>query len=79
MAATTSVPKFHNDLGVETIQIGSRTFECIGASAPYDHPHIYLDMSAEDEIVCPYCSTHYVYNGELKAQMANPAACAEHK
>lgn len=76
--AATSIPQFHNDPGVETIEIGSRTFECIGATAPYDHPHIYLDMSAEDEIVCPYCSTHYTYNQALAPDMAYPVACGKH-
>ena len=38
-----------------------REFECTGASAPFDHPHIFLDMGSETEIVCPYCSTRYRY------------------
>lgn len=77
--AATSIPQFHNDPGVETIEIGSTTFECIGATAPYDHPHVYLDMSAENEIVCPYCSTHYTYNAKLASNTANPSACGQHK
>lgn len=76
--AATSIPKFHNDLGVETIEIGAKTFECIGATAPYDHPHIYLDMSTDNEIVCPYCSTHYTYNQALAPDMAYPTACGKH-
>lgn len=76
--AATSIPKFHNDPGVETIEIGSKTFECIGATAPYDHPHVYLDMSAENEIVCPYCSTHYKFSDQLEPAMANPEACSIH-
>jgi uncharacterized Zn-finger protein len=39
--------------------IAVREFECTGASAPHDHPHVYLDMGGEDEIICPYCSTRY--------------------
>lgn len=77
--AATSIPQFHNDPGVDTIEIGSKTFECIGATAPNDHPHIYLDMSTEGEIVCPYCSTLYTYSEKLAPAMANPAACAQHK
>ncbi|MBL1241895.1 MAG: zinc-finger domain-containing protein [OCS116 cluster bacterium] len=75
--AVSSIPQFHNDPGVETIEIGSKTFECIGATAPYDHPHVYLDMSAEDEIVCPYCSTHYTFNQALAPDMAYPTACGK--
>ncbi len=76
--ATTSIPKFHNDPGVESVEIGSHSFECIGATPPYDHPHVYLDMSAEDEIVCPYCSTHYKFNQALAADMAYPTICGKH-
>ena len=64
--ASTATAKFHNDMGVEKIEIGTKEFECIGAKPPFDHPHIYLDMGTSDEVVCPYCSTHYVYNEELK-------------
>ncbi|MGL1919819.1 MAG: zinc-finger domain-containing protein [Hyphomicrobiales bacterium] len=77
--AATSIPKFHNDPGVETIEIGAQIFECIGATAPYDHPHVYLDMSTENEIVCPYCSTHYAFNQALASDAANPAICGKHK
>ena len=38
--------QFKNDKGVKEITIGVREFECIGASAPYDHPHIFLDMNS---------------------------------
>jgi uncharacterized Zn-finger protein len=38
-----------------------REFQCIGAAPPYDHPHVYLDMGSDDEIICPYCSTRYRY------------------
>ena len=36
-------PKFTNDAGMREIRIGVREFECIGATPPYDHPHVYLD------------------------------------
>lgn len=74
--AETGIPQFHNDLGVERIEIGAREFQCTGARAPYDHPHVYLDMGDDSEIVCPYCSTLYVHNPELGAAEAVPAACA---
>jgi len=69
---SSSTPKFHNDMGVETIEIGAREFECIGAKPPFDHPHIYLDMGTGNEVVCPYCSTLYRYNETLDAGAANP-------
>jgi uncharacterized Zn-finger protein len=41
--------------------VSVKEFECIGAEPPYDHPHVYLDMGSEDEIICPYCSTRFRY------------------
>ncbi len=66
---------FQNDLGVETIKIGVREFMCCGASAPFDHPHVFLDMGRDGEIVCPYCSTVYRYSENLKADETEPAGC----
>ena len=42
--ASTGTPKFHNDMGVPVIEIGTREFQCTGAKAPFDHPHVFLDM-----------------------------------
>lgn len=67
-----SVPHFHNSDGVAQIEIGAKEFMCIGALPPFDHPHVFLDMGADNEIVCPYCSTHYVFNSKLKAGSADP-------
>lgn len=66
-------PKFTNDAGVPEIRIGVREFECVGATPPYDHPHVFLDMGRETEIVCPYCSTLYRFDAALKANEAVPA------
>ena len=63
--ASKLTPKFKNDKGVKVITIGVREFECIGASAPYDHPHIFLDMGQDSNIICPYCSTVYKYDPSL--------------
>jgi uncharacterized Zn-finger protein len=69
------IPHFHNDNGVEKIEIGVKEFKCIGASSPNDHPHIFLDMGDDNEKLCPYCSTRYVYNNELKAEDSIPENC----
>lgn len=68
-------PKFINDQGVQTIQIGVKEFECIGASKPYDHPHIFLDMGRDTNIICPYCSTVYEFNDSLQPEETQPAGC----
>ena len=47
------VPHFHNDPGVQVIEIGAKEFMCVGATPPYDHPHVFLDMGEDNEIICP--------------------------
>lgn len=71
-------PKFTNDAGVAEIRVGIHEFECIGATPPHDHPHIFLDMGRETEIVCPYCSTLYKFDAALKANEAVPANALFH-
>ncbi len=72
--AAGSTPHFHNDMGIPAIETGAKEFMCIGSKPPFDHPHIFIDMGAADEIVCPYCSTLYRYDVALAPGEANPAA-----
>ena len=60
--AASLIPHFANDPGVEKIAIGVKEFQCMGARPPHDHPHVYLDMGADGQILCPYCSTLYVHD-----------------
>ena len=73
-----STPHFHNTDGLRQIEVGAREFMCIGALPPHDHPHIYLDMGKDSEIVCAYCSTHYVYNSRLAPGTAAPLSALFH-
>jgi len=73
--AASIVPHLANDLGAEKIIIGVKEFKCMGARPPFDHPHVYLDMGADDQIICPYCSTLYVYDQRLSAVETEPAGC----
>jgi uncharacterized Zn-finger protein len=68
-------PHFVNDLGVDRIGIGVKEFQCMGATPPFDHPHVFLDMGSESQIVCPYCSTLYIYDPKLGAEESDPAGC----
>jgi uncharacterized Zn-finger protein len=74
--AETIVPHFHNDPGVPVIEIGAKEFKCVGATPPFDHPHIYLDLGDASEIICPYCSTLYRYDPGLDPHAARPQECA---
>ena len=75
MASHASTPYFHNDIGVSRVRIGAREFLCMGALPPFDHPHVFLDMGADTEIVCPYCSTHFQHDPDLAHDAADPAVC----
>jgi uncharacterized Zn-finger protein len=70
------IPHFHNDTGVPMIEIGAKEFMCVGATPPYDHPHVFLDMGDENEIVCPYCSTLYRLDPKLDPHAARPETSA---
>ena len=73
--ASTVVPHFANDDGVQRVKVGVHELNCMGARPPYDHPHVYLDMGAENEILCPYCSTVYQYDESLSATDSVPPDC----
>jgi uncharacterized Zn-finger protein len=66
------VPHFQNDAGVPKIAVGVKEFMCIGATPPYDHPHVFLDMGDDTEKVCPYCSTLFEYRPSLDADETVP-------
>jgi uncharacterized Zn-finger protein len=70
------IPHFHNDPGVPVIEIGAKEFMCVGATPPFDHPHVFIDMGDENEAVCPYCSTLYRFDPKLDPHAARPAECA---
>ena len=59
------VPHFHNTAGVPAITIGVKEFMCVGAKPPFDHPHVFLDMGADSDKICPYCSTLYRFDSRL--------------
>ena len=70
------VPHFHNDVGAAVIEIGAKEFMCIGATPPFDHPHVFCDMGDDNEFICSYCSTLYRYNPSLHGDEARPPECA---
>ena len=74
--AHTSTPHFHNTEGLKRIEVGSKEFMCVGALPPFDHPHIYIDMGKDTEVVCSYCSTLYRHNPALDPHAAKPEECA---
>lgn len=69
------VPVFFNRAGVESIEIGVATFDCIGLVPPHDHPHVYLNMGEQQQVRCPYCATLYRLNATLRWNETIPPGC----
>ena len=67
-------PHFHNQPGVAKVRVGAREFMCIGALPPFDHPHIFIDMGGDNEVICSYCSTRFVFDAGLHGHSV-PAEC----
>jgi len=72
---TAETPLFFNELGVRSIDVGAAAFDCMGAMPPDDHPHVYLNMGEQLDILCPYCSTEYRLNAALSWNETIPANC----
>lgn len=44
----------------ETIHVKDAIVACDGGGGTAGHPRVFLDMEDRGEVVCPYCSRHYV-------------------
>ncbi|MEK9723571.1 MAG: zinc-finger domain-containing protein [Rhodospirillaceae bacterium] len=44
----------------EIIETDGKRVACDGGGGALGHPKVYLEMGAANEIVCPYCSRHFV-------------------
>lgn len=73
--AASIVPHLANDQGVEKIFVGVKELNCMGARPPFDHPHVFLDMGTDSQILCPYCSTLYINDPRLHADESEPKGC----
>ena len=73
--ADSLVPHLANDQGAEKIFIGVKEFQCMGARPPFDHPHVFLDMGQDAQVLCPYCSTLYIHDARLAADENAPEGC----
>ena len=75
LPAPRQLPLFFNELGVNRIDVGVAAFHCMGAMPPHDHPHIYLNMGEQTDLLCPYCATQFRLNPGLRWNETIPAAC----
>jgi uncharacterized Zn-finger protein len=44
----------------ETIYVDTLIVACNGGGGPLGHPRVYLNLSAEGQVECPYCSRLFV-------------------
>ena len=51
----------------EIIPVETTTVACDGGDGPLGHPRVYLTLSKDGEIECPYCSRKYVLKEGVKA------------
>ena len=67
-----AAPHLANDQGADKIFVGVKELQCMGARPPFDHPHVFLDMGQDTQILCPYCSTLFVYDARLHRDRTDP-------
>jgi uncharacterized Zn-finger protein len=58
-AATAMPDTSHPPEYEETIFVDQRVVGCDGGGGPLGHPLVYLKI-ADRDVVCPYCSRHFV-------------------
>ncbi len=44
----------------ETIYVDENTVACNGGGGPLGHPRVYLNLSVEGKVECPYCSRLFI-------------------
>lgn len=47
----------------DMIEVKTATVGCDGGGGALGHPMVYLNLGDDGEIVCPYCSRHFVLTG----------------
>lgn len=55
--------KTENPLTSETVITSEARVACDGG-AYAGHPRVYLDVAKTGEVICPYCSCHYVLDSK---------------
>jgi uncharacterized Zn-finger protein len=56
----------------EIVSVTSATVACDGKDPPLGHPRVFLTFKAGSrEIVCPYCSRHFVLKEGTSATAAH--------
>ena len=51
----------------DRIEVNTPTVGCDGGGGDMGHPMVYLKIGDKGEIVCPYCSRHFVLADDAPA------------
>jgi uncharacterized Zn-finger protein len=59
----------------EVVYVQTQVVACNGGGGALGHPKVYLNLSAEGKIECPYCSRLFVHESKRGQPLtAGPAA-----
>lgn len=56
----------------ETVYVDSAVVSCNGDGGALGHPLVYLNLSADGEIECPYCSRLFVHESKRGREAMPP-------
>ena len=48
----------------ETIEVDESVVACNGGGGPLGHPKVYLNLSADGQVECPYCSRLFIHQSK---------------
>ncbi len=51
----------------ETIYVDGSVAACNGGGGPLGHPKVYLNLSADGQVECPYCSRLFIHQSKRRA------------
>jgi len=54
---------------VETVEVTSTRVACDGGPGADGHPKVYLTLSKEGQVECPYCGKRFVLKAGAKAEV----------
>ncbi len=57
----------------EVIYVSTDAVACDGGGGALGHPRVFLNLSAEGKIECPYCSRLYVHESKRGQPLASGA------
>jgi len=56
----------------ETIYVSENVVACNGGGGPLGHPLVYLNLSVEGKVECPYCSRLFVRGTPAQSSVSDP-------